>query len=121
MTTISKVFRRHPDRKSTAELQTTATVGKVEAGDTCERSTSLISSVFSRSCYVTSFRDRFGPLNPSMQHVEIKTINKYNLREISSSHEGEYEAQNLLGCTAMFLIEFRPTFRRYQLPPTSGR
>jgi hypothetical protein len=25
--------------------------------------------------------------------------------EISSSHGGEYEAQNLLGCTAMFLIE----------------
>jgi hypothetical protein len=27
--------------------------------------------------------------------------------EISSSHGGEYEAQNLLGCTAMFLIECR--------------
>jgi hypothetical protein len=25
--------------------------------------------------------------------------------EISSSHGGEYEAQNLLGCTAVFLIE----------------
>jgi hypothetical protein len=24
--------------------------------------------------------------------------------EISSSHGGEYEAQNLLGCTAVFLI-----------------
>jgi hypothetical protein len=29
-------------------------------------------------------------------------------REISSSHCGEYEAKNLLGCTAMFLIECRP-------------
>jgi hypothetical protein len=29
-------------------------------------------------------------------------------REISSSHGGEYEAQNLLGCTAMFLIECQP-------------
>jgi hypothetical protein len=28
--------------------------------------------------------------------------------EISSSHGGEYEAQNLLGCTAVFLIECRP-------------
>jgi hypothetical protein len=27
--------------------------------------------------------------------------------EISSSHGGEYEAQNLLGCTAVFLIECR--------------
>jgi hypothetical protein len=27
--------------------------------------------------------------------------NKY---EISSSHSGKYEAQNLLGCTAMFLM-----------------
>jgi hypothetical protein len=25
--------------------------------------------------------------------------------EISSSHGGEFEAQNLLGCTAVFLIE----------------
>jgi hypothetical protein len=28
--------------------------------------------------------------------------------EISSSHGDEYEAQNLLGCTAVFLIECRP-------------
>jgi hypothetical protein len=31
------------------------------------------------------------------------------------------EAQNILGCTAMFLIECRPTFQRYVLPPSSGR
>jgi hypothetical protein len=31
--------------------------------------------------------------------------------EISSSRGGEYEAQNLLGCTAVFLIECRPTFQ----------
>jgi hypothetical protein len=31
------------------------------------------------------------------------------------------EAQNLLGCTAMFLIECRPTFQRCVLPPSSGR
>jgi hypothetical protein len=41
--------------------------------------------------------------------------------EISSSHGGEYEAQNPLGCTAVLLIEFRPTFQRYVLPPSSGR
>jgi hypothetical protein len=28
--------------------------------------------------------------------------------EISSSHSGEYEAQNLLGCTAVFFVERRP-------------
>jgi hypothetical protein len=28
-----------------------------------------------------------------------------NPSEISSSHGSEYEAQNLLGCTAMFLTE----------------
>jgi hypothetical protein len=30
-------------------------------------------------------------------------------------------AQNLLGCTAVFLIECRPTFQMYVLPPSSGR
>jgi hypothetical protein len=37
-------------------------------------------------------------------------------REILSSHGGEYEGQNLLGCTAVSLIEYRPTFQRYVLP-----
>jgi hypothetical protein len=31
--------------------------------------------------------------------------------EISSSHGSEYEVQNLLGCTAVFLTECRPTFQ----------
>jgi hypothetical protein len=31
------------------------------------------------------------------------------------------EAQNLLGSTAVFLIECRPTFQRYMLPPSSGQ
>jgi hypothetical protein len=42
-------------------------------------------------------------------------------REISSSHSGENEAQNLLGCTAVFFIECRQTFHRYVLSPSSGR
>jgi hypothetical protein len=46
--------------------------------------------------------------------------NSFLVCEISSSHGGEYEAQNLLGCTAVFLIECRPTFQRYVLPPSSG-
>jgi hypothetical protein len=52
-----------------------------------------------------------------------KTTDYYyvNLCEISSSHDGEYEAENLLGCTAVFLTECRPTFQRYVLPPSSGR
>jgi hypothetical protein len=41
-----------------------------------------------------------------------------SLCEISSSHGGEYEAQNLLGCTAVFLIECRLTFQRYVLSPS---
>jgi hypothetical protein len=46
-----------------------------------------------------------------------------NLHEcdISSSHGKEYEAQNLLGCIAVFLTECRLTFQRYVLPPSSGR
>jgi hypothetical protein len=32
-----------------------------------------------------------------------------------------HEAQNLLWCTAKFVIEFRLTFQRYMLPPSSGR
>jgi hypothetical protein len=41
--------------------------------------------------------------------------------EISTSHGGEFEAQNLLGCTAVFSTECRPTFRRCVPPPSSGR
>jgi hypothetical protein len=41
--------------------------------------------------------------------------------EISSSHGGEYEAEIILGCTAVFLIGCRPTFQRSVLPPSSGR
>jgi hypothetical protein len=35
----------------------------------------------------------------------ILSINSDYLCEISSSHGGEYKAQNLLGCSAVFLIE----------------
>jgi hypothetical protein len=37
----------------------------------------------------------------------IHRMNSDYMCEISSSHGGEYEAQNLLGCTAVFLAEFR--------------
>jgi hypothetical protein len=40
--------------------------------------------------------------------------------EISSSHGGKYQAQNFLGCTAMFLIECQLMFWRCVLPPSSG-
>jgi hypothetical protein len=39
--------------------------------------------------------------------------------EISSSHGGEYEAQNLLGCTAMFLIDCRPMMMMMEAANTS--
>jgi hypothetical protein len=32
-----------------------------------------------------------------------------------------FEAQNILGCTAVFLIECRPTFQSCVLPPSSGQ
>jgi hypothetical protein len=47
--------------------------------------------------------------------------NKSDTCEISSSHCDEYEAQSLLGCTAVFLIGCQPTFQRSVLPPSSGR
>jgi hypothetical protein len=60
-----------------------------------------------------------GTFNNILFKFKKKTIN-FSC-EISSSHGGEYEAQNPLGCTAVFLIECRPTFQRYVLPPSSGR
>jgi len=47
---------------------------------------------------------------------ESSTDKQEYVCEISSSHGGEYEAQNLLGCTAVFLIECRPTFQMCLLP-----
>jgi hypothetical protein len=40
--------------------------------------------------------------------------------EVPSSHGGEYEAQNLLGCTAVFLIVCWPTFQSYVRPDDGG-
>jgi hypothetical protein len=50
-----------------------------------------------------------------------KCIKRSFISEISSCHGGEYEVQNIMGCTAVFLIECRPAFQRYVLPPSSGR
>jgi hypothetical protein len=59
---------------------------------------------------------------PESCYVRMKLLSNRCLEcEISSSHGGEYEAQNLLGYTAVFLIECRPTFQRYVLPPSSGQ
>jgi hypothetical protein len=40
---------------------------------------------------------------------------------VNTLRNEENEAQNLLGCTAVLLIEYRPTFQMYVLPPSSGR
>jgi hypothetical protein len=37
--------------------------------------------------------------------------------EISSSHGGEYEAQNLLGCTAVFLTECPHSIKNKAIHP----
>jgi hypothetical protein len=50
---------------------------------------------------------------------KIKIKRRVNC-QISKSHGGEYEAQNLLRCTAVFLIVCLPTFQRYELPPSSS-
>jgi hypothetical protein len=54
-----------------------------------------------------------------MAYFMAPYLSQYKLCEMSSSHGSEYEAQNFLGCTAVFLIECRPTFQRYMLPPSS--
>jgi hypothetical protein len=61
-------------------------------------------------------RRKMGWDNISWRRVVLE---KLIVCKISISHGGEYEAQNLLGCTAVFLIECRPTFQRYVLPPPS--
>jgi hypothetical protein len=43
------------------------------------------------------------------------------LSETSSSHGGEYGAQNLLTCTAVFLIGCRPTLRAVSLMMEAAR
>jgi hypothetical protein len=63
---------------------------------------------------------RFYNIFLSTLNIIYNVIN-YGLCMISSSHCGEYEAQNLLGCTVLFLIECPPTFQRYLRPPSSGR
>jgi hypothetical protein len=55
----------------------------------------------------------------SSSHLVHREVCEYC--ELSSSHGGECVAQNRMGCTAVFLIECRPTFQRYVLPPSSGR
>jgi hypothetical protein len=55
-----------------------------------------------------------------MKNIKPSGMNS-KICEISSSHGGEYEALNLLGCTAVFLIECRPTFQRCVLPPSPGQ
>jgi hypothetical protein len=46
-------------------------------------------------------------------------INLKKLCEISSSHGGDYEADNLLGCTAVFLIELIQLRTRQDIPEDS--
>jgi hypothetical protein len=46
-------------------------------------------------------------------------VNKIQCK-ISGSHSSIYEVQSLLGCTAVFLIGWRPTYQRCVLPPSSG-
>jgi hypothetical protein len=53
---------------------------------------------------------------------EFSVMTRAELRTCSTLLENliQFEAQNLLGCTAVFLIECQPTFQRYVLPPSTG-
>jgi hypothetical protein len=60
-------------------------------------------------------------LGNRVQTKKMNCTNKDNIRNYGAYvdkviHKWENElreAQNLLGCTAVFLIEYRPTFQRY--------
>jgi hypothetical protein len=53
-----------------------------------------------------------------MGHIRLFLVHTNSTEcEISISHGGEYEAQNLLVCTAVFLILCRLMFQRCVLPP----
>jgi hypothetical protein len=58
----------------------------------------------------------FSCIHKQCKYTVIFTITVESC-EISSSHGGK---QNLLGCTAVFLIECWPTFQWFVLPPSSG-
>jgi hypothetical protein len=47
----------------------------------------------------------------NVQFLRDLMVSSMRLCEISSSHSGEYEAQSVLGFTAMFLIRCQPTFK----------
>jgi hypothetical protein len=60
--------------------------------------------------------DLRGPTCISLEaQIEVKGLShKLIIVRFSSSHGGEYEAQKLLGCSAVFLIECRSTFKYIQ-------
>jgi hypothetical protein len=59
--------------------------------------------------------------NPSNTVIQFLNAKQKSPTEIQKEVVEVYdEAQNLLGCTAVFLIECRPTFQRYVLPSSSG-
>jgi hypothetical protein len=64
-------------------------------------------------CYVEPAKS----LNTGRMFAMLLRVHFQLLCEISSSHGGEYEAQNLLGCTAVFLIEYRPSIKNTALNP----
>jgi hypothetical protein len=65
----------------------------------------------SRTYYRIGFTDR------ARKETRLKKLRMtdrkalFIIYETSSPHGGEYEAQNLLGCTAASLIQSRPTFQ----------
>jgi hypothetical protein len=54
-----------------------------------------------------------------LHFVPVLRVSRHDFMIISVSKTFASEAQNLLGCTALFLTECRPMFQRCVLPPSS--
>jgi hypothetical protein len=73
------------------------------------------------------FHASLSPLKPSGNYTyhllqQISAFYIHEIRKVLRTKNNRFlEAQNLLGCNAMFLIGCRPTFQRCVLPPSSGR
>jgi hypothetical protein len=74
---------------------------------------------YSMMCRASSYILPRNWLSACRQELQDSSPNATRFCEISRSHGGEYEAQNLLRCTTVLLIGCRPTFQRCMLPPSS--
>jgi hypothetical protein len=72
-----------------------------------------------KSTTFTTGRRRYRKWEGKEIHTKFDSVNMNGKCEISSSHDGEYGAQNLLYCGV--INSMSTDFQRYVLPPSSGR